>query len=133
MTAVTRIAAASLDVNSGKRAVAIAGLLAGEDLDAVSACFIDSDGLVYMAVASEGFHGINPVARNEGEPVTLFGIGARFSYAASLTPGAPLFVSDETAGVLETTAGSSRNAVAVCVTDEDIVIVGGLSAAGTSS
>lgn len=118
MALVTRDAAASMDVSTGMFAPQISGnLIAGEDLDAVSPCYIkNSDGKVYMSngtAANEaaGFDGFVPRAAKAGQPVTLFGVGARFRYASGLTPGAKLYIG-ATAGRLDT-AATTGDAVGV--------------------
>jgi len=133
MAEITRAATASLDANSGQVSNYISSLIAGEALDAVSACFIDTDGLVYMGDASEGFAGINPVAVEEGKPVTLFGPGAIFSYSTLMTPGAPLYVSDNTPGALETTAATNLHPVAMAISATDIIVTAYLQGLGASS
>lgn len=110
MALVTRAATASLDAAGGMFVPQLAGdLIAGEALDAVAPCYIkNSDGKVYMsngtaATEPAGFDGFTPKAYSAGEAVTLFGIGARFSYSTGLTPGAKLFIA-ATAGRLDTAA-----------------------------
>jgi hypothetical protein len=65
-------------------------------------------------------HGFTPRAAAAGEPVTLYGVGARFGYADSgLTPGAPLYLGT-TAGRLDTaatTGGTVPTATALNATD----------------
>lgn len=118
MTLVTRSSLASIDISSAKRAPQIADLIAGEDIDIAAPCHIDaSDGKVYMSngtaadadAAVDGFAGRNA---SSGEPVTLFGNGVRFKYAASgLTPGATYFLG-ATDGRLDT-AATTGDAVGV--------------------
>ena len=113
MALVTRVAQASMDASTGMFAPQITGnLYAGEALDVAAACYIKAaDGKVYMSngtAANEAakFDGFTPRACAIGEPVTLFGVGARFRYGSGLTVGADLFVG-ATAGRLDTapTAG----------------------------
>lgn len=90
------------------------GLVAGEALLAAAPCHIESDGMVYMSNGTadnadavvDGFTGKPYVA---GEPVTLYGDGAIFEYAAGLTPGAKLYLGT-TDGRLDTstTTGDSQ-------------------------
>lgn len=121
MAAITKAPFASLDANTGKIATFIAGLIAGEDLDPVSPCYIsDDDGMVYMAEAADGFHGVNAVATVEGRPVTLFGQGARFSLSdGALTPGTVAGVSPSVAGGW---VDNPSVPVALAVSNRDIII-----------
>jgi hypothetical protein len=101
----------SMDAMTAQYAPQITGLFAGEALFLGAACYIKaSDGLVYLSdgaadhehARSHGFTGRKVAI---GEPVTLFGVGARFHYAASgLVPGAQLFMSGVTPGELATAA-----------------------------
>ncbi len=127
MALVTRSAQASMDASTGLFARQTTGnLYAGEALDAVAACYIkSSDGKVYMSngtAANEAakFDGFTARTCAAGEPVTLFGIGARFRYGSGLTIGNDLFVAT-TAGRLDTaaTTGGLR-AVARVITSTDI-------------
>jgi hypothetical protein len=88
-----------MDANSAAYAEQVSGnLYAGEDIDAVAACHIGTDGLVYMsngAAANQAAHfdGICPVKRLKGEPLTLYGPGTIFKYSdGGLTPGRNLYV-----------------------------------------
>ncbi len=118
MALVTRSTEASADTRSLMKADQIAGdLFAGEDLDAVSPCYIKaSDGLVYMSDATAaneaaGTDGFTPRAVKAGQPVTLSGKGSRFRYGSGLTPGAKLYIG-ATAGRLDT-AATTGDAVGV--------------------
>ena len=130
MALVTRAADAGLDASQGIFAPTIVGLVAGENLDPVAACYIKtSDGKVYMSngtAAGEAaeFAGFTAKAIRAGRPVTLFGIGARFRYAASgLGPGDKYFVA-ATAGRLDTAASIGGTVpIAQAVTDTDIRVI----------
>lgn len=118
MALVTRSGDESIDAASGGFAPQVSdGLKAGEALDAVAPCYIkQSDGLVYMSngtAANEaaGFDGVTPKAYSVGQPVTLFGVGAKFKYGSGLTPGAKLYIG-ATAGRLDT-AATTGDAVGV--------------------
>lgn len=107
MALITRDASASMDGTTAQKASHIPDLLAGEAIDLVSPCFINSsDGEVYMSngtAADEDaeFVGFSARAAGIGEPVSVYGPGVRFRYAASgLTPGAKLYVG-ATAGRLD--------------------------------
>lgn len=114
MALVTVSAVSGLDASSGMYAPQISdGLVAGADIgsasQAITPCYIKAaDGKVYPTDAT----GATEAARlagfaarftKTGEPVTLFGIGTKFEYAAGLTPGAILFLA-ATAGRLDTAA-----------------------------
>ncbi len=131
MADVARVAGASMDTSTGMFAPQITGnLYAGEALDAVAPCYIKgSDGKVYMsngtaATEPAKFDGFTPRACRAGEPVTLFGIGARFRYGSGMTPGAALFVST-TAGLLAdaaSTGGTVAVARAISATDIRVIL-----------
>lgn len=91
------------------------GLIAGEDLDAVTPCYIDaSDGLVYASDGSASdalaqVDGWTPRSAEEGEAVTLM-VDVDFDYDdGGVTPGAKYYVSTN-AGLLSdssTTGGTA--------------------------
>jgi hypothetical protein len=126
MALITRASTASMDVSTGMLAPQITGLKAGEALDAVAPCYIkSSDGLVYMSngtAANEAaeFIGFTPRAVGIGQPVTVFGVGARFSYGTGLTPGDKYYIG-ATAGRLDA-AATTGDAVGVAqaITSTDI-------------
>lgn len=110
MSLVTRSTSASMDTSTGMFAPQATGnLYAGEALDAVAPCYIKaSDGLVYMSNATNQdeaakIDGWTARATALGQPVTLFGVGARFRYGTSLTPGANYYLG-ATAGRIDTAA-----------------------------
>jgi hypothetical protein len=126
MALITRAATASMDVSTGMLAPQITGLIAGEALDAVAPCYIkSSDSKVYMSngtAANEAaeFIGFTPRAVGIGQPVTVFGVGARFSYGTGLTPGDKYYIG-ATAGRLDA-AATTGDAVGVAqaITSTDI-------------
>lgn len=129
MALVTRVAQASGDTTHLQKVPQVSGdLYAGEALDAIAACYIKaSDGLVYMSngtAANEAakFDGFTARAVALGQPVTLYGIGARFRYGTGLTIGADYFIA-ATAGRLDTaaTTGGVR-AIARARTATDIQV-----------
>lgn len=129
MALVTKAADLSIDASMAMISPQISGdLFAGEDLEAGAPCYIkNADGLVYQSngtAANEaaGFDGMTARAYKAGQAVTLFGIGARFRYAAGLTPGAKLFIG-ATAGRLDT-AATTGDAVGVAraINDTDLRI-----------
>ena len=129
MANVTRVAGASMDASTGMFAPQISGdLYAGEALNAVAPCRIHTDGKVYMSNgtannASAGFDGFTPKAYTIGEPVTLFGVGARFRYGSGMTPDTDLYVSG-TAGLLSDTATTGGLvAIARTVSSTDIRVI----------
>lgn len=114
MALVTRSTGASIDLSSALYAPQVPGKIAGEDLDAAAPCYIHTDGKVYMSNATSAnaaakVVGFTPRSAKSGEPVTLFGLGAKFHYSDGLlTPGAILYVG-ATKGRLDdgTTTGDS--------------------------
>ena len=129
MELITRSANASMDASTGMFAPQITGLIAGEALDVAAPCYIkSSDGLVYMSngtSANEAAEvvGFTPRAVKSGQPVTLFGKGARFSYGTGLTPGDKYYIG-ATAGRLDasTTTGDAVG-VAQAITATDIRVI----------
>ncbi len=129
MTLVTRVATASLDASSAMFAPQIPDLLAGEDIDNLAPCYIESaSGTLKM---SDGTAATEPAEivgfaagpASLGEPVTVFGKGLRMKYGSGLTPGDILFIA-ATAGRLDD-AASVGDAVGVArvLTDTDIQVI----------
>ena len=129
MSLVTRSSSASLDTVTAMKAPQITGLFAGEDLDIAAPCYIkSSDGKVYMSngtAANEAAEVIGFSARavKSGEPVTVFGKGARFQYGSSPTPGDVYYIG-ATKGRLDT-AATTGDAVGVAqaITSTDIRVI----------
>jgi len=125
MALVTVSATAGFDAVSALYAPQLSdGLVAGADIGSASQpitpCYIKgSDGKVYPTDATAAdekarLAGFAVRFTKTGEPVTLFGIGLKFEYAAALTPGVALFLA-ATAGRLDTaaTTGDAVGVVAV--------------------
>lgn len=100
----------SIDASTAMFAPQLTGLYAGEALLAGAPCYLKTaDGMAYMSngtAANEAAEivGFTPRAVAVGQPVTLFGNGARFHYAASgLAVGDKYFIA-ATAGRLDTVA-----------------------------
>jgi len=117
-----------MDASTGMYAPQITGLYAGEDLDVAAPCYIkSSDGKVYMSNGTSAneaaeFAGFTPRAVKSGQPVTLFGLGARFKYGSSLTPGDVYYIG-ATKGRLDTAATTGdAMGVAAAITSTDIVV-----------
>lgn len=114
----------SLDTSTGQFAPQFVGM-AGEALTAGDFCYIGQYGLVWQASLIEttgsGYtHGFTARAVPSGQPVTLFGEGARMRYSTGLTPGNPLYLS-ATPGALSTTIdGGANRSVADVLTETDI-------------
>ena len=130
MADITKVSTASMDANSGMRSAYFSGLTAGSAIAVADACYIDSNGEVQPAIASTvstgslvAFVGLAPKAVADGSPITLFGLGARFSYGTELTPGTVLFVSAENAGALTATANDGDLPVAIVVSSTDIQVI----------
>jgi hypothetical protein len=129
MALVTRSAVASMDASTGMFAPQITGLIAGENLDVAAPCYIkSSDGKIYMSngtAANEAAEivGFTPRAAKSGEPITLFGEGARFHYGSGLTPGDKFYIG-ATAGRLDTAATTGDAlGVAQVLTATDIRVI----------
>lgn len=109
MALVTKSTLASMDAASGGLAPHLSdNLIAGEALGVADACYINADGMVYRANgtaanAAARVRGFTPRAIAAGQPVSLFGKGAKFEYASGMTPGADLYLAT-TAGGLDTVA-----------------------------
>jgi hypothetical protein len=125
MALLTRATDASEDTSTALFGPQISGdLFAAQDLDAVAACRIGTDGKVYMSNgtandANAQVDGFTPNKFRAGEAVTLFGPGVRFGYGTGLTPGANYYLA-ATAGRLDTaatTGGLVKIARAVSATD----------------
>lgn len=129
MSLVTRASDASLDMSSGVFAPQITGnLYAGEDLDAAAPCRIHSDGKVMMsngaaADANAGFDGFTPKDYKQGEPVTLFGIGARFKYGSGLTPGATLYIAGTDGRLDDAATTGDPNGVVRVINATDVRVI----------
>ncbi len=123
-----RDAAASVDTSTASFAPQIAGLVAGENIDACAACRVGADGKVYnsngtAADANAKFDGFSAQAARAGQGVTLFGPGIRMRYATGLTPGALFYVA-ATPGRLDTAATLGGTvAIAKAISATDIVVV----------
>jgi hypothetical protein len=130
MAVQTKDAAASLDTSTGMFAPQITGnLYAGEALAVAAPCYIKAaDGKVYMsngtaATEPATFFGFVARACAIGEPVTLFGVGARFRYGSGMTIGQKFFVA-ATAGALDTAATTGGTvAIARAITATDITVI----------
>lgn len=128
MALATRSTTPSIDSIQGVKAPYLSALVAGEPLDALAACYIKSDGTVWMSDgtsdnAAAKCHGFTPTSYASGAPVSIYGPGTRAEYGSGLTPGAPLYVA-ATAGRLDdapTTGGLAPVAVAVSATE--IVVI----------
>lgn len=127
MSLVTR-SNASIDASTAMYAPQLTGLEAGEDLDVAAPCYIkSSDGKVYMCNGTSAneaaeFAGFTPRAVKSGQPVTLFGLGARFRYGSSLTPG-DVFYMGATAGRLDTAATTGDSlGLAMAISSTDVVV-----------
>jgi hypothetical protein len=103
------------------------GAYAGEAIAAGDACYIKSDGKVWLSTgaaanAAAVVDGFAPQAYAVGDPVTLFW-DVHFNYGASLTPGAGYFLSGTTAGGLDTVASTGGTVVVARATDATRVYV----------
>jgi hypothetical protein len=129
MALLARVTDASVDASTAMFAEQVSGLVAGENIDALAACYIKaSDGKVYMSNgtandAAAKFDGISGQAAKGGQGVTLLGRGTRARYGSGLTIGALYYVA-ATAGRLDTAATTGGLvAVAKAISATDIRIV----------
>jgi hypothetical protein len=120
---------AGVDASTAAVAPQISGLVAGEQLFAGAIVQIKAaDGKVYLANGTAAdsnavIAGVVPRAAAIGQPVTIYGIGARFRYATGLTPGNKLFLGT-TAGRADT-AATTGDAVGVfrVINDTDVQVI----------
>ena len=118
-----------LEVRMGQRCPVLSGLVAGEALLAGAPCYIAAaDGKVYMSDGTADneaarFFGITPTDYLAGEPVSLYGPGARLRYAASGLTVGPLFAATTAArfDTAATTGGTAPVAVVLSATDIQVV------------
>lgn len=130
MADVTKVTTASGDVTHLQKVPQISGdLYAGEALGAVAACYIKaSDGKVYQCngtAANEAakFDGFTARAVDVGQPVTLYGIGARFKYGSALTIGADLYISATPGALADAATTGGVTAIARVITATDIRVI----------
>lgn len=129
MAALTKVSTASVDASTAMYAEQITGLVAGESIGVLDACYIKAaDGKVYKsdgtnANAAAKVDGFAAQAAAAGQGVTLFGRGTRALYGSGLTIGA-LYYLGTTAGGLDTaTTTGGTVALAKAITATDIRIV----------
>lgn len=136
MALLAKDAAASVDTSTAMFAPQIAGLVAGENIDACAVCHVEADGKVYMSNGSQAgtaataaeladakVDGFSAQAAKAGQGVTLLGEGLRMRYGTGLTIGALYYVGT-TNGRLDTAATALGTvAVAKAITATDIVVV----------
>lgn len=114
MAAVSKSGTPSLSSVLPPQNCQLAGLVAGEAIAAGDACYVKSDGKVWLATgaaanAAAKVRGFSAAAADSGAAVTLLW-DVNFRYGAGLTPGADLFLSGATAGALADTASTGGTA-----------------------
>lgn len=114
-------------INGGLR---ISEVFAGEALTAGDAVYIKSDGLVWKAVstATEALNQaafVGLVARDYavGQPVTIFGQGNVFQYAAGMTPGTLLYASAVAGNLGDAKVATADTAKARIISATAIVVL----------
>lgn len=130
MALITRAASASGDTVHLQKVMQLSGdEYAGEALDPVAPIYKKaSDGLWYMCNGTAATEpalcwGFSAHAIAIGNPVTAYGIGARFGYGTGLTVGNKLFVG-ATAGRLDTAATTGGLvAIARVISATDIQVI----------
>ena len=110
MAAVSKSGTPSLSSDLVPQSNTTTGLLAGEAIAAGDACYIKSDGKVWLATgaaanAAAKVVGFAAQAAAVGEAITLFN-DVNFNYGSGLTPGAVYYLSGTTAGGLDTSAST---------------------------
>lgn len=123
MTAVAKSGTPSLASVLPPQNCQLAGLLAGENIAAGDACYVNSSGAVMRSTgaaanAAAKVRGFAAEAVNSGEAVTLVW-DVNLRYGSGLTPGADYYLSGATAGGLDTatsTGGTAPVAFAVDAT-----------------
>lgn len=130
MANITKDTYVSADVNSLMRCVYVSQLIAGEDLPAVSPCYIGSDGKVYKAVSTQctitnvaDFVGVTPKLVKSGDPVTLFGKGARFNLGSGMTPGTLLWISATAGAWSDAKVATADLPLAWVISATDILVI----------
>jgi len=121
----------SVDMVSAQGAFRFVGIEAGEDLICGDIVYVSNLGRLMKSVDTQvtisgvpNFLGMVNHVVASGANATVFGQGARFNYGSRMTPGALLYVSD-TAGNLATSAvAGADKGVAICIDDNDIMIIG---------
>lgn len=113
MATIAKSGTPSLSTTQPCPAHSIVGLVAGEALAAGDACYIKSDGKVWLstgaaATAPAKVRGFAAMAAAVGEAITLMK-NVNFKYGAGLTPGADYYLS-ATAGQLDTAATTGGTA-----------------------
>lgn len=120
MAAITKIAAPSLASLEPQQGDTITGLVTGEAVTAFDACYIKSDGKIWLATgaaadAAAFVRGYASRAAAAGQPVTLYR-ECRVEYGTGLTPGTNVFLSAATPGALADALGAhAPNAVGYVV------------------
>jgi hypothetical protein len=134
MADITKLSSANIDGLSAQHCVTVRELFAGEALKIADACFVASDGKAYMcnytshkmadATVSgvSDFVGFTNKVVHSGEPVTLFGQGAVFGYAAAMTPGQMLYISTNN-GLLADAKSGIDEPVAKAISVSDILVI----------
>ena len=111
MAEITKSANASLASQTPPAVNKISGLVAGEAIGALDACYIKSDGTVWRSTgaaanAAAKVRGYAMMAQpTVGEPVSLYH-GVVANYGTGLTPGANLYLSGTVAGGLADAAST---------------------------
>jgi hypothetical protein len=130
MAAIARPADAGMDATTAMFAPQITGLVLGENVAQNDPLYIKaSDGKVYKAsgaavAEAANFIGAAPRAGLAGQPITIFGIGARFRIAAAgtMTPGAKVFLGGVAGGYDTAAQTGDATGIGRAVTDTDMVI-----------
>lgn len=114
MAEITKLTTASLATPLPDASHKISGLLAGEAITSGDACYIKSDGKIWLstgaaATAPAKVDGFAAMKAAVGEAVTLL-FDVNLNYAAGLTPGARMYLSGTVAGGLADAASTGGTA-----------------------
>lgn len=129
MAAVTKGAAASFDAVSIMYLIPVHGI-AGEDIAICDACYLKAaDNKIWRASGAAineaaRLLGFTPKAVKAGDPIEVFGVGAKFNYTdvgVDLTPGAMYYLG--AAGGLDSASQTGDTVGAVQAIDKHMVRV----------
>lgn len=137
MANIAQSASASMDTSTGMFAPQLTGnLYAGEVLNACAPCYIKaSDGKVYQSNGTAlneaaKFDGMTARKYQIGEPVVLFGVGARFKYAdGTLVIGTDYFVGTVAGQLSDAATTGGVRSIARAITTSDIRVTKNTDAA----
>ena len=115
---------ADIDTTACSEADQISGLRAGEDIPPCHPVRVGTGFQIFKAVAGQKFDGISsPRAALSGQPVTVFGVGARFHASDTQLDPTKLYGLNATAGLFDD-AATTKVFRPVSLYDLQIIAVG---------